>query len=321
MAAGTVSNFQIYPDQFYGGMFESITQNVAVFNEASRGALRLVPLQHRGDYQQESFLKDILNLVGRRDNTSVAVKADTPMAQDEENRVKLNRGIGPVAQTLDAWRKIGASPQEMSMKLGMMTGDKVLQDYVNSVVTALVAAIGNQAALVHDGTAGDPTTPGLIDVLSKFGDKAGDIVAWVMHSNSSFKLMKDQSANHAFEVGGLIVIEGSMASLNRPVIITDSPSLVTSGSPDTHHILGLVEDAGVVMESEDREIVSDTVTGHDNLMLRIQGEYAMTVGLKGYKWDITNGGPNPTDAALGTGSNWDIVVADKLTAGAMGNFQ
>jgi hypothetical protein len=50
--------------------------------------------------------------------------------------------------------------------------------------------------------------------------------------------------------------------------------------------------------------------------MRLQGEFAFNVGLKGFQWDVTNGGANPTDSALGTGSNWDLIAADiKDTSG------
>jgi hypothetical protein len=29
--------------------------------------------------------------------------------------------------------------------------------------------------------------------------------------------------------------------------------------------------------------------------------------VKGFKWDVSNGGANPADAALATGSNWDVA--------------
>jgi len=73
--------------------------------------------------------------------------------------------------------------------------------------------------------------------------------------------------------------------------------------------LGLVMDAGEVAESEEQEIQEDIITGKPNLILRIQGEHAFNVKLKGYKWKVATGA-NPTDGALGTGSNWEAVASD-----------
>ena len=56
----------------------------------------------------------------------------------------------------------------------------------------------------------------------------------------------------------------------------------------------------VIQESEEETITSQMVTGLEQLIMRIQGEYTFNVGRKGFKRDITNGGANPTDTALGT---------------------
>jgi thiamine pyrophosphokinase len=46
-----------------------------------------------------------------------------------------------------------------------------------------------------------------------------------------------------------------------------------------------------------------------NLEMILQGEDDYVLGLKGFKWDTTNGGVNPTTANVVTGSNWDVNVA------------
>src|SRR4051812_40191847 len=107
MSTGKASDFKIYQPQFFGGMTEVLMQNADVFNGVSRNAIRLVPQKMIGDYEKESFFKELTNLVSRRDTTSVSAATDQAMTQDEFVGVKLNRKIGPVAQTVDAWRKIG----------------------------------------------------------------------------------------------------------------------------------------------------------------------------------------------------------------------
>jgi hypothetical protein len=51
---------------------------------------------------------------------------------------------------------------------------------------------------------------------------------------------------------------------------------------------------------------------------RYQGEYAFNLGLKGYQYDVSNGGSNPDATALGTGSNWDAnTTSIKDSAGVV----
>ncbi|MNE45483.1 hypothetical protein D3C80_1397680 [compost metagenome] len=82
-----------------------------------------------------------------------------------------------------------------------------------------------------------------------------------------------------------------------------------SGSAATtdYMTLGLTVDGLKVENTEEEELVIENVTGKENLITRLQGEFAYNMGVKGFKWDIGNGGANPNDATLGTGSNWDAV--------------
>jgi hypothetical protein len=72
----------------------------------------------------------------------------------------------------------------------------------------------------------------------------------------------------------------------------------------------------VVKESEEETITSQMVTGLEQLVMLIQGEYAFNVGCKGFKWDVTLRAAKPTDAALGSTTDWDKAMAeDKNLAG------
>lgn len=318
MAIGTKTDFVIYHEQFFGGVVEVLQQNADAFNERSRGAIRIVPRQHRGDYEQESFFTEIGNLITRRDITAVTAATDLALAQAEFVRVKLNRKIGPVANTLDAFRKISRSSDELSVAVGRQAGAGIMVDWLNSVVRAARAALDGVTAVEHTATAGTLDHSALVTGLSKFGDAANRIVAWIMHSKVYYDLVQQAITDNVFNVGSISILEGITPTLGRPTIITDSAALITTGSPDIYHTLGLVVDGAVAMESEERDIRSEIVTGLENLVLRIQGEYAFTVGVKGFQWDVAAGGANPTDAAVGTSTNWDKIATDnKSLAGVI----
>lgn len=321
MAIGKETDFRIYHEEFFGGMTEALEQNTNAFNSASAGAIRLMSNRMRGYYEKESFIKEITTLVTRRDTTSTAAATDIAMTQGEFVGVKINRKIGPVANTLDSFRKIARDPSEMSFLLGQQVGQAVAVDYVNAALNALDAAIAGQAALNFNATG--QTTPdrneldhtNMVRALAKFGDASSRIVCWVMHSKPFFDLMENTIADKLFNVANVTVYNGTVASFNRPVVVTDSSQLVTvtgSGSAaiTDYSVLALVEDSCRIEESEDREIISDLVTGLENLVMRIQGEYAYNLRLKGFAWDVANGGANPLDTAIGTSSNWDKAATD-----------
>lgn len=320
MGIGKETDFQVYSEQFFGGMVEVLEQNANAFNAASQNTILLVPRRIKGHFEQESFIKTIAGLVGRRDTTSTAAVTDKAMQQGEFAGVKVNRRIGPVANTLDSFKKIAKDPQTMSFLLGQQIGSAVAVDYINTALLAIVAALSGVAALNYDGTGDSPATcthAKLVKGMAKMGDAAGRIKAWVMHSKTYFDLMQQAIADKVFEVAGVVIMSGNVATFNKPTIVLDSPSLITSGSPDAYSILGLVENAAECAESEERNIVSDLITGLENLVLRIQGEYAFNLKMKGFAWDITNGGKNPTDAALATSTNWDNQMADIKSLGGV----
>lgn len=321
MAIGKASDFKIYEEEFYGGMWEGLSQTTNGFNAGSRNALRLVTRDLLGNYSKESFYKSISNLITRRDTTSVAAVTDLAMTQDEKITVKVHRKIGPTAQTLDAWRKIGKDQREMSFQIGRMVADEKIKDYINTTILVAQAAIAGQGSLLFDAT-GETTktlTHGyLVKGLAKMGDMGSGVVCWVMHSKPYYDLMGQAIADKVFEVAGATIMNGTIASLGRPVVVIDSPALwdLNGSATDTYNVLGLVEDAATLIESETEEIFAEPVTGLENIIFRIQGEYAYNLGVKGFKWDVTNGGANPLDAALATTTNWDLVVSSvKLAAG------
>lgn len=314
MATGKASDFKVYQEYMQTRIAEVLTQNGNAFNSASRGAIRLTTASKRGDYEYNAFFKSTANLITRRDTTSVADVTDTPLTQDEKISVKINRKIGPLAQTRDAFRKtFGRYNQtEFSGIIGEQSAVAMQLEMLNTALRATRAALTNQAAVVYSLGAGTMTTQGLVNALAKRGDRAGDIVCWVMHSKPFYDLVLNQIAANIDGISNFNVANAQPVTLNRPVIVTDSDALIASlGSPTTdytYYTLGLTADSVIVENSESEEVVFEDVTGKENLIIRMQGEFAYNLGVKGFKWDVGNGGANPNDTAIGTGSNWDSCV-------------
>lgn len=312
MAIGKGSDFKIYDDQINGGLVETLVQQTNAFNAASRGAIRLVDRRLRGNYEYESFFQNISSLVTRRDLTSVSSVDDTAVSQEEFISVKINRKIGPVANTLDSFRKIArsANDESLSFLIGTQVAKAMMVDKLNNSVRALRAALDNQS----DNTTLKTTTmktEHLVDGLALMGDMADRVAVWVMHSKPFFDLVKDQIAANIDGVSNFNVAQATPITLNRPVLVTDSEALRIDGSPTgdfQYFTLGLVPGAATVENSEDELIHAEFVTGLENLVVRMQGEFAYNLGLKGFQWDVGNGGANPIDSDVGTGGNWDKVA-------------
>ena len=318
--AGTANDFTIYDEEFWAGAMESIDQNVDVFNAASNNTMRIVTQRSLGNYSKHTIITQMAaaEVVDRRVNTAdVADQADNFMPMGELTSPKLNRRIGPIAHTLDAWKKIGSNTSEMSLIAGRMIGEHVAKNYVESMVSTAVGAL--DAGPNEISKTSTLETDFLRQALALMGDHASEVVAWVMHSAAAFQLLGDQTTGTGNgytsleSVAGAGIARASLATFGRPVIITDSASLVdASGTPDEYITLGLTRDGVVAMESEERSIVSQVITGSNSLFFRIQGEYAFNVSAKGANYV---GAVNPADSTLATGASWTDVVSTKQLCG------
>lgn len=328
MADYLASNFKVYQEYLKTRAAETLQQQADVFNAAVNNAIIMRTAEKPGDYEYESFFKDIAGLVSRRDNTSTGSASKLSMAQEEFIRVKLNRKIGPVDQSRDSFRKVFARYSEMEFSgiLGQQIAVAQQLDMLNSTLLATRAALVNAssgAMMYTVPSSGTVTTTSLVDTLAKMGDRADRVVAWVMHSKVYFNLVKEQITQKIDGVANFNVQTGTPITLNRPVIVTDSASLkTTAGSPavDTYYTLGLTANGALCEVTETSDIVIDDVTGNEVLITRLQGEFAYNIGVKGFKYDVSSGGANPNATAVGTGTNWDIAVSDnKSLAGVVLN--
>jgi hypothetical protein len=337
MAMGLKTNFNIDNPFIYSGYTEMLTQFSSAFNEQSGGAIRLTSQSKRGDFDETAFFQNISGLVRRRDPSADTAVADKNVDMATMNQVKLNRGVGPIAQSYDSFRKIGSDVgipsnnqasgiNELDFVVGRQTAKAVQVEMVNVALLALRTALRAQAALLHDNgatTADDKIiSTDLVKGLSKMGDAAASKIGlWVMHSKQYYDLVESQITSNLDGTTGFVLASASPVTLNRPVLVIDSPSLVvtdgvTSGI-DSYLTLGLGGGAVEIEDTENMMLATQLITGNENLGIRIQGEYAYNVGVLGFDWDVANGGANPSDAALGTATNWDKQFADVKDLGGV----
>lgn len=321
MAIGKASDFVVRNELFQTLFTETLAQNVDILNQDGNGVIRLVTNEREGDYDKTRFFDRPSGGVSRRDTTDTSTAlTPTALTQDEVIGVKLNRKYGPYQQTRDAFKKIGGTPEDLTMILAPNMAEEAMKGMVNDAVAALVAALRNNSGVVYDYAAtGSSKTidhTALIRGRALFGDAFGRIKGWGMNGAAFHKLVEAQLSVASGNVGDFAVYEGQAGTLGLPAFVSDAPAFATSGTPGEYHILGLVPNAAVITVSEAPYMATDETILKENILYAFQGEYAFNLELKGYQWDVANGGANPSAAALATGSNWDKVVSsDKDTAG------
>lgn len=316
-----LSNLQVFSDFAYTTMSEMLGQQVNAFNEASRGGVTLRTAANVGDYSDIALWAKVANLVRRRDAYGAGAAPTANLSHLLKTSVKVASGTPEVELDPSALEWIQRSPEEYGVVIGEQLAKDTLGDMLNTGIMACVAAVGGVPAVVHDGTAGNASLSALNSGASKFGDASGQIGAWLAHSKAVFDIYGSAitNAERLFQYGNVQVVQDGFG---RPIIMVDSPALVTAGAPDTYHTLGLTAGAILIEQNGDFTSATPVTTGQENIKRTYQAEWSYNLGLKGFSWDKANGGASPNDAALGTSTNWDrFATSDKDLAGVIVNTQ
>ena len=311
-----LSDMQVFNDFIMEATIERVAQRVDVFNEASNGTIILSTDGFGGDFLMKSKFKSISNAMRRvnRNQTNNTV-APTPLQEIVGNEVKIAGGASVVWEPGQfSW--LQRNPKEGIAAAAEGTSDGIIEDQLNSVINAAVAAIGNNPNTVFDGTASGVNQFNLNESHALFGDRSGGLQAMVMTGATYHKLIGEAltNSNTLFSSETVTIIN----ILGKPIIVTDSPYLTNAG---TGYVLSLASSGLVVGNTSDVITNLERANGKERIEDTYQVDYTFSAALKGYSWDTASGGSSPDDAAIGTGTNWDqYATSIKDTAGVMLSF-
>lgn len=318
MAIGLHSDLSIYHQQFHAGTMQRQAQMIDGIVEGSRGAIVVGFNRLPGDYAYKAIF-DNLDDVARRDLTSTSGQTATAMTEDQEISVKINRKLPLRSHTVSAFKNQGMDPDLFFLMAGQNYAELKAKDMLNTGILACEAAL-QATANTNDDSGSTIAHSRLNGTFQKFGDHSQNITTLVMHSNQHHGLIGQTLTDKIDGVASITIFEGSTAYLGRRAVVTDAAALLDANGSltDTYNTLCLVPSAIMIEESEPDTVYLDPlVGGKENIVMEYQAEFAYNITIKGFKWDVSNGGANPTDATLGTQSNWDLWAGDtKQTAGA-----
>ena len=313
---------QVYDEQIRLRTIELLGQDLEKFNGASGGTIVLDMRRWTGNYSKQSFYNSIATAQRRTDRyaTNAAV-GSTALSESEVVGVKVAGGFGPVIFEPSQLTWLSSSPEEAINVISQGFADALLADQLNTIVGCAIAAIENIPALVNDVSAltagaGALTQTVLNGSHAKFGDMSSMLQADVMTGAAFHKLIEK-----GLENGERLFISSNVtvqSILGKLFVVSDIPALTVAGTPNKTKVLSLVASGAIVDNASDIITNIDTPNGKERLETTWQADYSFGTRLKGYAWDIANGGASPTDAELFTGSNWDNVMGDvKHTAGTL----
>mgnify|MGYP006944679099 CR=1 FL=1 len=314
----SLSNMKVYDRQIYGATIELLGQKTEQFNANSGGAIVLSSQAWEGDFTKESFYNQIASAQRRVDRyAAIAAQAGTNLTQGENVGVKVAGGFGPIVFEPAQLTWLQRNPTEAVMAISEGFADALLADQLNTALTAAVAAVSGQAALVNDvSTTAGISLGALNNSHAKFGDQSQLLITDVMSGATYHKLIGQAltNANQLFVSSNVLVVD----ILGKRYVVTDSPALYEAGTPNKAKVLSVVAQGIVVDNTSDVITNMETSNGKTRIETTWQADYSFGLKLKGYAWDVTNGGKSPTDAELATSSNWDKSVAEnKHTLGTL----
>ena len=313
-----LSNMKVFNEYLKRTTIETLAQDVEKFNASSAGAIRLTTQGIDGDFLQESFWAGLHGAQRRVDRYAAnGAQASTPLAQKQYDSVKIAGGFGPILWEPSQLSWIQKNPEEALEVISRNLSEAIMADQLNTAISALAGAIGNQPTATNDvsATAG-VTYVAINNAHALFGDASQRLVAQVMTGAMYHKLVGQNLANaeRLFQFSGVQVVD----ILGKAVIITDAPALYEVGTPNKQKVLSLADGAAVVMDGSDLITNIETSNGKERIETTMQADYTFGLGLKGYTWDTANGGKSPTNAELSTGTNWDLVANSiKASAGVL----
>lgn len=317
----SLSDMKVYNDDIVGTTIELLGQKTDQFNAASGGAIVLSTASWRGDFSRESFFNQIASAKRRVDRyAAIASQAATALTQGEHVGVKVAGGFGPVLFEPAQMTWLNEDPASAIRAISEGFSDALLADQLNTAVGAAVAAVSGQTALVNDVSATDGLSLNVLNNShAKFGDQSQLLVTDIM-TGAAYHTLVDKAltnANQLFVAGNVMVVD----VLGKRYVISDIPALYEAGDTggtNKTKVLSVVANGIIVDNASDIISNIDTSNGNTRIQTTWQADYSFGLKLKGYSWDVTNGGKSPLDKELFTATNWDKAVAEnKHTLGTL----
>lgn len=308
---------------------QAFTQSLQLYNGLMGPAGRGAPIEIvdepmfdvQGQYIQRPVFKRIgSGLVARRDVTSNSTVTPVNLTGDNDIGVKINRRIGPVDVTKDAARLSKATPEEISAEIGKQAGEELALNVQTSVINALVGIVGGVTASANTYTAWSATSrtnlsPSVLNAtLNLMGDyretfrKGAKILT---RSECVLDLANDGIGRSYTNVGDRAlqgVLGVNTLGMGEPVVVDAAPLTVPDAGFDKYYTLLLGAGAMQIYFPLPLTIYPlFQILDQEQVLDRWRADFDFALSTNGAKWDVSNGGANPTDASLATTTNWDAT--------------
>ena len=310
---------------------EAAYLEIMEFLDREMGLIDFLPVAARGgDYVQNPRFGQLSAGFERADvaGTLTTSATSTTTTNSNERMVVLHRTLyHPYSDSTS--RRSGLMPEAYSREIGRQMAVKAAQQMLSDIYGAAHAS-AQPAALDHEhdvyvdtGVAANQVdlTPTVIEAAKfKMTDHMENLDVGVCHSKQWEDVRQDLITNDDFRVPNIVgdLIRGQLyrTVLGITFIVDDqigTEAGPTGGSPTKFRALLLrsrnrnpLGVAPVMVSLQTPLTIWGQFTlGNQTRQNQLQAYMAYALGFRGSQWDSTNGGANPSNAALTTSTNWD----------------
>jgi len=331
----------IVPEVTTAESLRVLQENVAVFNEASGGAIvvdfdKTYLEANGGDHVEPIQFARPSSVDSHVDEASPTDDATFATLAHAKGATVFQARRGALEYTRDELMRGKFTQADYSLAIGQVLAEERLVALRNCLLGMGVAAVDSMdttdgstvSANIHIVDAGTGQTAGsktkfsysrMNTLLNKMGDARDKIAALVMHSAVAHDLIADGLSNYSFDkVAGMLVYSDIPAAMGRKLIVVDSSELysaLTSSYYSEYYVLGLAQGAlRATIISED-QVDEDTVISKKVKKWQFRQDYDVEFAVQGMKWTAAGTNVNPTDAELKTAARWDENYSDHREAG------
>ena len=303
----------VHDELFKTGYFEGIQENLKLFNGASEGCIVMTERRVKGDFEKEAYWNGVVPILDR-DPTSNALRPEQSFGGLEHVGVKVPFKTPRMVMKYEEAHRGGRTMDEFSYQLGRSYAQSEMSHRLSAGIAAL------KAATIAAGAAMNITSPtldamALADLTGAYGDQADLVKMLLMHSGARTTLVKTAITSNRLGESGVVVYGAEPGTLGRPTLVRDDIAL-----KETTHWVVMALTAGAIEISDNSQppvLDSGKDSTKENISFYWTAEGTFNLTLKGYSWNTTTGGANPTTAELATTANWTkVATSNKALAAA-----
>lgn len=247
----------------------------------------------------------------RRDITSTSGLTAQKLTGVNNNGVIINRRSDLVAVADDAMIG-GFSKEQLSIEFGKQVGEKVFDDLLSNLIAALrgaVEAIGSSSLIYSPWSATVRTnlSPDVIDAGRALLGDASDLIKFFLTNSYSRRDLRADAVGRAYDMVGGQALQGiqDRNAYGLKCLVRDDANLTASDAGfDKYYTLLLGAGAIKYCFTQPVEIETIRVISNETKATQMRADWSVLIQVQSVQYDKTDGGANPTTAALATAANW-----------------